>query len=156
MASEQLALLLLKTGRNREASTYIQTLLNRREMFSFQSLVLFAADPDQVIDQGMLEKWQQHSPDDASPLLGLAKIEYSRRQPQAALDLLERVIAADPNETEAHFAKGRIILTTSPELLPNQNQSVAVTRAAVKNLPTRRASFEVALLLRAEGSTESS
>ncbi len=124
VASEQLALLLLKTGRNQEASIYIQSLLTRQEMFSFPSLVLFAADPDQVIDQDMLEKWRQDWPDDAWPLLGLAKIAFSQSQPQEALEMLERVIAANPNETEAHFARGRVILTTSPELLLEWNRQL--------------------------------
>ena len=124
VVSEQLALLLLKTGRNHEASTYIQTLLSQREMFSFRSLSLFAADPDQVIDQGMLEEWRLHWPDDASPLVGLAKTAFSRGQPLEALEMLERVIAANPNETEAHVARGRIILTTSPELLPEWNRQL--------------------------------
>ncbi|MDA1232946.1 MAG: tetratricopeptide repeat protein, partial [Planctomycetota bacterium] len=122
-ASEQLALLLIRSGRSWEASPHVQTTLSQQQIRQ-DHLVQFAGDPDQSIDESMLEDWHRRSPEVVSPLIGLARIAFRSGRTDEARELLDRILAESPHDLQAHVVKGHVELATSLSLLPDWNSKL--------------------------------
>jgi tetratricopeptide (TPR) repeat protein len=122
-ALERLAVLLLESGRSWEALKHIQPLLTL-DGIPHDSLLLFTADPAQVINERALGKWNQAHPDDHLALTGLAKIAFARGETKAAQTLLERALKIAPYDIEACILRGRMLLATSPEQMLSWHQEL--------------------------------
>jgi tetratricopeptide (TPR) repeat protein len=123
VASEELALLLIRSGRHWEASPYVRTTLEQQRIRQ-QSLLRISGDPDQSIDKSMLNNWHRQSPEDIAPLIGLARIALRRGDTNEAHELLDRILALSPNELEAHVIKGQAELTTGLSRLSDWNSQL--------------------------------
>ncbi len=123
VASEKLATLLVKSGRRWEASKYIATVLSQVNV-RYDILAPLTGDPYESIDQARLEEWHRRDPADPSPLIGLAKIAFENGQSGEARDLIQKVLAVNPHELEAHVVAGEIIQATAASELFGWNQSL--------------------------------
>ena len=120
-ASEALAQLLIQSGRSWEASPYFQTMLKQQRIRQ-DYLLRFTGDPDQSLDETMLEDWHRRSPEDLSPLVGLAKIAFRSGRTDEARELVDGILAVRPNDLEAHVVMGKVELATSLSRLPDWNR----------------------------------
>ena len=123
VASRELALLLIRSGRNWEASPYVRTTL-KQERIQQDSLVRISGDPELAIDESMLNDWHRQSPEELSPLIGLAKAAFRNGKTEEAHKLVDRILAISPNDLEAHVIKGLAELRTSLSQLPDWNSNL--------------------------------
>ena len=123
MASEQLALLLIRSGRSWEAAPLIRKILSQQKVRE-DSLFQFTGDPNQLLDESMLQDWHRESPEDLAPLIGLAKIAFRSGKTDEARELIERLLASSPHDLEAHVVKGYAELATSLSRLPDWNRNL--------------------------------
>ena len=123
VASEQLALLLIRSGRSWEASPCVRTFL-KQDRIREDYLIKITGDPDQLIDESLLNDWQRQSPEDLSPLIGLARIAFRSGRTDEAQELLDRILALSPNDLEAHVIKGQAELATTMSRLPDWNSKL--------------------------------
>lgn len=123
LASEELAALLIRAGRSWEAAPYVRTALTQQKTRQ-DYLVLFSGDPDQSIDETMLNEWHRQSPEDATPLTGLARIALRSARTDDARRLLEGILASSPHDVEAHVVKGLVELAANPAGLHTWNKQL--------------------------------
>lgn len=123
VASGELALLLIRSGRGWEASPYVRTTL-KQERIRQDSLVRITGDPELAIDESMLNDWHRQSPEELSPLIGLARVAFRNGKTDEAHELLDRILALSPNDLEAHAVKGNAELATSLSRLPDWNSKL--------------------------------
>ena len=126
IASEKLAMLLVQSGRRWEASRYIETVLSQPTV-RYDNLASLTGDPHESIDQSILEEWHHRASADPAPLIGLAKIAFKNGQTGEARDLVQKVMAVNPHELEAHVVAGEIIQATAASELFGWNQSLPET-----------------------------
>lgn len=123
VASGELALLLIRSGRNWEASPYVRTTL-KQERIRQDSLVRISGDPELAIDESLLNDWHRQSPEELSPLIGLAKAAFRNGKTEEAHKLADRMLAISPNDLEAHVIKGHAELRTGFSQLPDWNRKL--------------------------------
>jgi len=121
VASEELAMLLIRSGRKWEATPFVRTHLTQQRIRQ-DFMVRITGDPDNSIDESMLNDWHQKSPEDLSPLIGLARIAVRNGRIEEAHELLGRILTLSPNEIEARVVKGHAELATSLSRLPAWNR----------------------------------
>jgi len=111
-AHKRLAFLLTLEGRRFESRPHLFELL-RQNRFSIEMLLLMGDLSSTVSTAKELEQFRQAVPDDLAPLAGLARIAWNKHDPAQAAMLLERVLAADPDQLEALALRGQILLDSA-------------------------------------------
>ncbi len=127
-ASIQLAQLLIQSGRSWEAAPLSQTVLQQPKIPP-DYLLQIAGDPATLISESMLDDWHRRSPEDYAPLTGLAKIALRNGRTDEAHELLNRILALDPDNMEAHAVKGNVELITNVSRLPEWNNQLPANAA---------------------------
>ena len=122
-AIEELTMLLIRSGRNWEASPLVRMHLTQQKIRQ-DFLVRISGNPDQAIDESMLNDWHQKSPEDVPPLIGLARIAIQNSKTDEAHKLLDTILALCPNELEAHVLKGHAELRTGVSRLSDWNSKL--------------------------------
>jgi len=104
-AKNRMSLLLGIEGRRWESLPFLQSLLRRGEC-SVQML-LMAGDVDHIVElEDELEHYRKVAPDDAGPLLGLARVRLKGGKTADAERMLERVRERKPEWVEAWIQLG--------------------------------------------------
>jgi thioredoxin-like negative regulator of GroEL len=105
----RLAFVLGITGRRWESVPHMLTLL-RSGRFPAEHLLLLG-DVERAVDKRLvLTRCRENAPDDPLPLLGQARLWMVENDVPEAHRLLERVVAALPNEYEAQARLGTVLL----------------------------------------------
>lgn len=115
----QLMVLLLNTeGRRWEASHYMFELLQLQQ-FSIQDLLLLGLLQEPYLDIPTIDSALTRFPDDPLPGTGLVRPLRLSNKDEEARELLERIVAHDPQQIEAQSLLGTIILDSlaEPEFL---------------------------------------
>jgi tetratricopeptide (TPR) repeat protein len=111
----QLMVLLLNTeGRRWEASHYMFELLQLQQ-FSIQDLLLLGLLQEPYLDIPTLDSALARYPDDPLPGTGLVRPLRLSNKEQEARELLERIVARDPQQIEAQSLLGTIIFDSLAE-----------------------------------------
>jgi len=123
VACEQLALLLIRSGRSWEALPCVRTALKQQNLPQ-NNLARFSGDPGEWIDENLLKDWHRESPEDPAPLPGLARIALRSGRIEDARQLLAKVLSESPQDLEAHVVKGQVELATNRSQLPEWNSTL--------------------------------
>jgi tetratricopeptide (TPR) repeat protein len=111
----QLMVLLLNTeGRRWEASHYMYELLQLQQ-FSIQDLLLLGLLQEPYLDIPTIDSALTRFPDDPLPGIGLIRPLRLSNKEHEARDLLERIVARDPEMIEAQSLLGAILLDNRDE-----------------------------------------
>ncbi|HEV7225721.1 MAG TPA: FG-GAP-like repeat-containing protein, partial [Pirellulales bacterium] len=114
LAHNRLGYLLGIVGRRWESLPHLFALL-RRDQFSEEVALLLGDRAKLVALPEELRRFQQASPEDPLPLLGLAQIALREDRNGEALELLRRALIASPELVEAHAAFGQALLNAAGE-----------------------------------------
>ncbi len=109
LAHDRLANLLTLEGRRFESLPHLYELLRQRR--ASYTLLLLAGDHAQTVEEPeQLARFRAAAPDDAGPLIGLARIQIRRKQFVEAAGMLRKAIVDCPKCIEAHALLGRALL----------------------------------------------
>ena len=108
--NSRMARLLNTLGRRYEADTHLMLLL-RENQISWEEIALLANRYHAYEIGDAIKVFQTSDPDDPSAYLTEAKLNVEERQPAKALELLDKIIAAQPANNEARIWQGRALVS---------------------------------------------
>ncbi len=112
LAHYRLAFVLGVTGRRWESVPHLLELIKQNRADVPDLLLL--GDVERIVDErGHLQFCRRAAPRDPLPLLGLARIALAENRKREATELLKKVVAADPNLTEAQARLGWVLIDAS-------------------------------------------
>ncbi|QDV27799.1 FG-GAP-like repeat-containing protein [Aureliella helgolandensis] len=122
-ARERLVYLLNLSGQRREAAPHLLELV-RRGRGAAQHLLHLGNLAKSIENEAELDQFLLTTPDDALPLLGLARIRLRAGEMEEVEQLLTRVLAQSPRLVEAHVQLGKLRLQLTPERLSGWERSL--------------------------------
>ena len=122
-ARTRLIYLLNLCGRRWETAPHLLELV-KQEKFSVQHLIYLGNLAKSIENEKELQEFVRSAPEDAMPLLGLARIRIRAGAFDEAQALLEKTLTSHPDLLEAHVQLGKLLLSTHPERLVAWNQAL--------------------------------